>query len=134
MVTAENIIDRQFKVETPYRFAGTDVTYLWIPRQQRYAYLANVRDMATGEYLGWSVSYINDQELANGAILDIERRHEQYINLMLHSDRDVYVGTLPEHDTQSSWYCPLYVSQGKLHRQRATKIQTRPPQRLVRFQ
>lgn len=87
MVIPKNIIDRQFKVETPYHFAGTDVTYLWIPRQQRYAYLANVRDMATGEYLGWSVSYVNDQELADGAILDMEPQHERYTNLILHSDR-----------------------------------------------
>ena len=87
MVIPENIIDRQFKVGTPYHFAGTDVTYLWIPRRQRYSYLANVRDMATGEYLGWSVSYVNDQALADGAVLDMERRCEQYTDLILHSDR-----------------------------------------------
>jgi putative transposase len=83
MVIPENIINRQFSVMTPYRFAGTDVTYLWIPKQQRFAYLANVRDMATSEYLGWDVSYMNDQVLADGAVLDMEK----HTNLIVHSDR-----------------------------------------------
>ena len=87
MVIPENIINRQFKIATPYHFAGTDVTYLWIPQQQRYAYLANVRDMATSEYLGWDVSYTNDQVLADGAILDMEKRPVVHTNLILHSDR-----------------------------------------------
>lgn len=87
MVIPDNIINRQFNVMTPYRFAGTDVTYLWIPRQHQFAYLANVRDMATGEYLGWCVSYTNDQALADGAILDMERRHGMFRHLILHSDR-----------------------------------------------
>lgn len=87
MVIPDNIINRQFQVETPYRFAGTDVTYLWIPKLQRFVYLANVRDMATSEYLGWDVSFCNDQALADGAILDMERRHASPAGLILHSDR-----------------------------------------------
>lgn len=87
MSIPDNIIDRQFRIATPYRFAGTDVTYLWIPRQQRYAYLANVRDMATGEYLGWSISFMNDQVLADGAVLDMEKRHGALTDLVVHSDR-----------------------------------------------
>lgn len=87
MIIPDNIINRQFKVMAPYRFTGTDVTYLWIPQQQRYAYLSNVRDMATSEYLGWSVSYTNDQVLADGAIQDMEERHGVHENLIVHSDR-----------------------------------------------
>lgn len=87
MVIPENIVDRKFSVSTPYRFAGTDVTYLWIPRQQRYAYLANVRDMATGEYLGWDVSYTNDQVLVDGAIINMVHRQTPCTDLVLHSDR-----------------------------------------------
>ncbi len=87
MIIPENIINRQFQVETPYHFTGTDVTYLWIPKLCRFAYLANVRDMATGEYLGWDVSFHNDQVLADGAILDMERRHTLTTGMILHSDR-----------------------------------------------
>lgn len=87
MVIPDNIINRQFQVQTPYHYAGTDVTYLWIPRQQRYAYLANVRDMATGEYLGWCISYTNDQGLVDGAVYDMEKRHGVFNDLIVHSDR-----------------------------------------------
>jgi transposase InsO family protein len=87
MIIPENIVNRQFKVTTPYHFAGTDVTYLWIPKVCRYAYLANVRDMATGEYLGWDVSYTNDQLLADNAVLDTEARHGTFADLIIHSDR-----------------------------------------------
>ena len=87
MVIAENIVNRNFSVPSPLQVAGTDVTYLWIPRCSRFAYLANVRDMATGEYLGWDVSFINDQALADGAILDMEQRHAKHTGLILHSDR-----------------------------------------------
>jgi putative transposase len=87
MIIPENIIDRQFRVVTPYHCAGTDVTYLWIPHQRQFAYLANVRDMATSEYLGWSVSFTNDQVLADGAVHDMEERHGLFTNLIVHSDR-----------------------------------------------
>lgn len=86
MIVPDNIVDRQFAISTPYQVAGADVTYLWIPRLDRFAYLANVRDMATGEYLGWDVSFCNDQVLADSAILDMKRRY-CIQGLMLHSDR-----------------------------------------------
>ncbi len=87
MIIPDNIINRQFQVRTPYHFVGTDVTYLWLPKLCRFAYLANVRDMATGEYLGWDASFLNDQALADGAILDMERRHTHTTDMVLHSDR-----------------------------------------------
>lgn len=87
MVIPDNVVNRQFDVPTPYRVAGTDVTYLWIPRQQRFVYLANVRDMATGEYLGWSISYVNDQSLVDTAISNMEKRHGTLSHLTIHSDR-----------------------------------------------
>jgi len=103
MIIPDNIINRQFQVKTPYYFAGTDVTYLWIPQQSRFSYLANVRDMATGEYLGWSVSYTNDQALVDGAILDMERRHQRLPSLILHSDRGgTYTATHFQNDILSA--------------------------------
>jgi putative transposase len=89
MVIPENIVNRQFCVIIPMRVTGTDVTYLWIPLLGVFAYLANVRDMATGEYLGWAVSFTNDQTLADAAVLDIECRHGSRIfhDLTIHADR-----------------------------------------------
>lgn len=86
MIVPDNIVDRQFAVSTPYQVAGTDVTYLWIPKLGRFAYLANIRDMATGEYLGWDVSFCNDQILADSAVFDMKKRYSTP-GLILHSDR-----------------------------------------------
>jgi putative transposase len=88
-IVPDNILGRMFTDKLPLKKAGTDVTYLWIPRLLTFAYLANVRDMATSEYLGWGVSFTNDQELANSAVLDtIYRQGEKNIkNLILQMDQ-----------------------------------------------
>lgn len=89
MVIPENLVNRQFTVLHPLRTSGTDVTYLWIPLLGTFAYLANVRDMATGEYLGWAVSFLNDQNLADASVLDVQHRHGigTLQDLTIHSDR-----------------------------------------------
>lgn len=68
---------------------GTDVTYLFVTYLGRFLYLANVRDMATGEYLGWHVSAANDQDLADIAIVNMVRNHQSALTpqTILHSDR-----------------------------------------------
>lgn len=43
--------------------------------------------MATGEYLGWAVSFMNDQVFADGVVLDMEKRHGTFTDLVVHSDR-----------------------------------------------
>ena len=88
MVIPENILNREFNVDSPFKVTGTDVTYLWLPKLSRFAYLANVRDMATGEYLGWSVSFFNDQTLADASVLHVLERHPSVPKeCLLHSDR-----------------------------------------------
>lgn len=85
----ENIVNRNFSNPTPFRFAGSDVTYLWCTKLGRFLYASLARDFATGEYLGWSLSLHNDQELVDETIRDIERRHGTDIwkNLVYHTDR-----------------------------------------------
>jgi len=89
MIIPDNIVNREFSIPTPFTFTGTDVTYLWIPLLGLFMYLANVRDMATGEYLGWRVSLCNDQALVDAAVLHMIRRHRSSLNsnTILHSDR-----------------------------------------------
>lgn len=89
MIIPDNVINRDFSIPTPFRVTGTDVTYLWIPKLNRFAYLANVRDMATGEYLGWEISLSNDQALADAAIFAMVEQHSNHLNAetILHSDR-----------------------------------------------
>lgn len=85
----KNIINRKFAVPTPFRFVGTDVTYLWCPKLGRFLYASVARDFATGEYLGWSLSLHNNQELVDATVHDIERRHGKEIctRLVYHMDR-----------------------------------------------
>jgi transposase InsO family protein len=89
MIIPDNVINRDFAIQTPFRVTGTDVTYLWIPKISRFMYLANVRDMATGEYLGWEISLYNDQDLADAAVLNMLQKHKDQLNCdtILHSDR-----------------------------------------------
>jgi transposase InsO family protein len=89
MVIPENLVNREFLIPSPFKVVGTDVTYLFIPKLNRFVYLANVRDMATGEYLGWRVSSCNDQELADAAVLSMLEQHKVRLTKesILHSDR-----------------------------------------------
>jgi putative transposase len=89
MIIPDNLLNREFAIPSPFKVVGTDVTYLWVPKLGRFVYLANVRDMATSEYLGWEVSLVNDQALADAAILAMLERHQDRLNTdtILHSDR-----------------------------------------------
>jgi transposase InsO family protein len=84
-----NIVARNFGIPTPFRFVGTDVTYLWCPKIGRFVYASLARDFATGEYLGWSLSLHNDQVLVDATLHDIEERHGAKIwnSLVYHMDR-----------------------------------------------
>jgi len=89
MIIPDNLVNREFSVLSPFKVTGTDVTYLWITKLGRFIYLANVRDMATGEYLGWKVSFLNDQELADAAVLSMLDKYKIHLTSesILHSDR-----------------------------------------------
>lgn len=89
MIIPDNLVDRDFLVRTPFRVVGTDVTYLWVPKLNRFVYLANARDMATGEYLGWEISLYNDQALADAAITAMLDQYADQLSVetILHSDR-----------------------------------------------
>jgi transposase InsO family protein len=89
MIIPDNLVNREFSVVSPFKVTGTDVTYLWVPKLGRFVYLANVRDMATSEYLGFEVSLCNDQALADGAVLAMLKQHKDHLSAgtILHSDR-----------------------------------------------
>lgn len=53
--TFENILNRQFKQDTPRKALCTDITYLYYGKGLR-AYLSVIKDIATGEALSWEVS------------------------------------------------------------------------------
>ena len=87
--TVPNVVNRQFDVGVPYKRAGTDVTYCFSDVLSRYFSVSNIRDFATGEYLGWSVSLHNDLPLVYQSLLKMEGRLSpvMYAGMLLHSDQ-----------------------------------------------
>lgn len=94
--TFGNILNREFKQLVPYRALGTDITY--IPFNHRMAYLSVVKDIASGEITGWSMS----QHLEMNIVLDtvnnmIKDRTIPSLNgALIHSDQGVHY-TNPEY-------------------------------------
>ncbi len=76
-----NHLNRQFIQNTPHRFFGTDITYL--PFNHRFAYLAIVKDIASGEIVAWHVSQHITMELVLTMIDEMKR----YPGALIHSDQ-----------------------------------------------
>lgn len=53
--TFDNLLNRQFDQSTPYKFFSTDITYL--KYNNRLAYLSAIKDIATGEIVGYELSH-----------------------------------------------------------------------------
>lgn len=79
--TFPNRLSRQFTQTRPYRFFGTDITYL--PFQHRFCYLAIVKDIASGEIVSWHASPYITMEL----VLTMVGRMKRYPGALIHSDQ-----------------------------------------------
>lgn len=79
--TFGNKLDRQFTQTIPYRYFGTDITY--IPFNHRFAYLAIVKDLASGEIVAWHLSRYITMEL----VLTMMDQMKQHPHAMIHSDQ-----------------------------------------------
>ena len=85
--TFENQLNREFKQDIPFKVFCTDITYL--PFNHRMGYLSAVKDIASGEIVGWNTS----QHLEMNIVLDtLEKMKnnnglEVLENVMIHSDQ-----------------------------------------------
>ncbi|HCC83307.1 TPA: IS3 family transposase, partial [Candidatus Uhrbacteria bacterium] len=52
--TFENKLKRAFNITVPFKVFCTDITYLWL--HHRFAYLSVIKDIASGEIVGWHLS------------------------------------------------------------------------------
>jgi len=86
--TCENILHREFKQDVPFKTFCTDITYL--PFNHRLAYFSAVKDIATGEIVGWNTS----QHLQMNIVLDTLESLRENIgslkNVLIHSDQGVH--------------------------------------------
>ncbi|MEE6453295.1 IS3 family transposase [Gottfriedia acidiceleris] len=94
--TLKNILNRNFKQDTPQKALLTDITYLYYGKGQK-AYLSCVKDCATREILASHVSTSLSMELTYSTLNKLEETLDGcvYPGAILHSDQGVHY-THPE--------------------------------------
>ena len=85
LVTAPNLLDRNFTPSAQNGSWAGDVTYLSTP--DGFIYLAVVIDLFSRFVVGWAVSALNDRHLALKAIEMATRRRRPEPGLLHHTDR-----------------------------------------------
>ena len=80
---AENLLKSNFKANEPNTIFSTDVTYLILKNGKRY-YLSVIKDLASGEITGYSLSDKHNIDLILDTVLQIKTVKNDCI---IHSDR-----------------------------------------------
>ena len=83
--TCENILDREFKQDTPFKTFCTDITYL--PFNHRLAYFSAVKDIATGEIVGWNTSPNLQMNIVFDTLKSLKTNVGSLKNILIHSDQ-----------------------------------------------
>ena len=98
----KNILNREFKQETPYKFASTDITYLKYGNNSTFAFLSVVKDIASGEMLAWYLSEKMNLELVMDTLDNLvdyfKKNNLNLNNLLLHSDQGFQYTNIEYHD------------------------------------
>jgi transposase InsO family protein len=87
---APNLLERRFAAERPDTVWLADISY--VPTTEGWLYLAAIKDLATREIVGWSMSDSLRAGLACDALLMAIRRRQPPRGLIHHSDRGVQSG------------------------------------------
>ena len=82
---AENILNRQFKVEAPDKVWVTDITY--IPTDEGWLYLAGHKDLCTGNIVGYSMGERMTKNLVEESLIRAIIARRPGKGLIHHSDR-----------------------------------------------
>ena len=98
--TFENVLNRNFNQDVPFKVFCTDITY--IPFNYRFAYLSAVKDIASGEIVSWRLSRHLEMDIVLGTIENLK-------NNVLVSLKEVLI-----HSDQGFHYTnPQYISEVK---------------------
>jgi putative transposase len=81
----ENILDRQFDVDTPNTVWTADITY--IPTDEGWLYLSAVMDLCSKGIAGWSMDERMKADLVASALTMAYDRRNPGVGLLHHSDR-----------------------------------------------
>ena len=83
----ENKLEREFKQNVPYKVFCTDITYL--PFNNRMAYLSAVKDIASGEIVGWWLSTNLSMDIVVNTVENMKNNKSLPLlkKTMIHSDQ-----------------------------------------------
>ena len=82
---ADNVLNREFKVEKPDQCYVGDITYIYT--QEGWLYLAVVIDLFSRQIVGWSMDDNIRAELVNNALLMAIWQRKPKAGLLWHTDR-----------------------------------------------
>lgn len=87
--TCDNILNREFKQTQPLKVFCTDITYLFF--NHHLAYLSVIKDICSGEIVGWKVATHITMTLVMETIEKMKNNDnlpiESFRNIMIHSDQ-----------------------------------------------
>ena len=87
--TCENKLNREFQQTVPLKVFCTDITYLFF--SHHLAYLSVIKDICSGEIVGWKLSQHIDMELVLGTVEKMKNNGalpiESFKDIMIHSDQ-----------------------------------------------
>lgn len=81
--TFENKLQREFNQIVPFKVFCTDITYIRF--LGRFVYLSVIKDIASGEVVGWNLSLYLEMTLVTETIKNMKL--DSYENIMIHSDQ-----------------------------------------------
>jgi putative transposase len=82
---AQNVLDRQFTVETPNAKWTADITYVWT--SEGWLYLAVILDLFSRRIVGWSMGNTLERSLVLSALSMAVTGRRPNTGLLCHSDR-----------------------------------------------
>ena len=85
--TCENKLARKFEQSIPFRVFCTDITYLSF--NHRFAYLSVIKDIASGEIVGSSLSMHLEMNIVMNTLENLQSHEhcQEFENAMIHSDQ-----------------------------------------------
>jgi transposase InsO family protein len=96
--TCPNLLQREFKSITPFKVFCTDITYIFF--SGRPAYLSVIKDIASGEIVGWSMSRHLEMNIVLETLENMKNNSLiSFQNIMIHSDQGFHY-TNPQYQQQ----------------------------------
>ena len=98
---AENLLSRQFAPTAPNRVWVADITY--IPTDEGWLFLAAIKELYTGEIVGWAMDKQMTKQLVIDALRAAYWRNKPAGGLLHHSDRGSQYCSQAYRDLQRSY-------------------------------